>query len=137
MVNLKEVTEPGVRAFIRNGGEGISCEEVIKCVLDISADGWNIYHFIEKEGPIRVDRVAEFLGKDRSTAYRELQKLITCGICLKEQATLKEGGYYFLYRSRSMDEIKRETERCIDVTYIQLKDAIQGNFTAPMVNDQE
>lgn len=135
MVKQNEETGFGVRAFIRNGQQGISSEEVIRCVMDISVEGWNIYHFIEREGPIRVERVAEFLGKDRSTAHRELQKLITCGICLKEPANLKEGGYYFLYRSRAIEEIKQETERCIDTTYAQLKHAIQGNFTSPAGND--
>ena len=120
-----------MKAFVRDNQKGVSCDEVIKCVLDITSEGWNIYHFIEKNGPVRVDRIAEFLEKDRSTAYREVQKLCNCGICHKEPANLKEGGYYFLYQARSMEEIKQETERCIDATYRQLKDAINENFTPP------
>ncbi len=135
MPEAESDTQPGVNAFTRSDIKGISCEEVIKCVLDISEEGWNIYHFLEHEGPLRVDKVGDFLGKDRSTAYRELQKLINCGICYKEPTNIKEGGYYFLYYSRPVDEIKRETERCLDATYSQLKRAIQDNFT-PQNSDE-
>jgi predicted transcriptional regulator len=120
---------PGMKAFITENQQGISCDEVIKCVLDITGEGWNIFHFIHQNGPVRVDRIAEFLGKDRSTAYRELQKLCNCGICHKEPANLKEGGYYFLYHARPMEDIKKITERCIDATYKSLKEAINENFT--------
>ena len=120
---------PGLKSFVRGTQKGLSCGEVIKCVLDITDEGWNIYHFIDRNGPVRVDRIGELLGKDRSTAYRELQKLCNCGICHKEPANLKEGGYYFLYHARSMEEIKRETEQCIDATYRKLKEAINDTFT--------
>lgn len=128
MANDKQIFPKGIKAFTGTHRSEICCEDVIKRVLEISEEGWNIYHYIERHGQIRVERVAEFLAKDRSTAYRELEKLVNCGICRKERTTIKEGGYYFLYRARSISEIRDETERCIDATYEQLKQAMQKNL---------
>lgn len=118
-----------LKAFTKSPSDGIACEDVIKCVLAISEEGWGIFHHLVKKGPTRVDDVAEYLGKDRSTAYRELHKLINCGICTKEQNSIKEGGYYFLYQSKDVEKIREETEKCIDATYDQLKQAIKSNFS--------
>lgn len=106
----------------------ISCGDVIRCVFDLDREEWRIYRFVLKNGPLRVERVAKFIGKDRSTAYRELQKLIRCGICYRESSNIREGGYYFLYYSMPLEELKREAEDCVDRTYRLLKDAIKRGF---------
>jgi len=122
------MNKQGMAAFTRNHGSSISCEEVIKCVLEISDEGWNIYHHIINHGPVRVEEIATFLRKDRSTAYRELQKLIDCGVCYKESNNLREGGYYYLYHSNPIDELMKETETCIDQIYTMLKEAVKMNL---------
>ena len=45
---------PGLKSFVRGNQKGLSCGEVIKCVLDITDEGWNIYHFIDRNGPKKI-----------------------------------------------------------------------------------
>jgi len=122
------MVKTAIAAFSMAHRGRISCGDVIRCVFDLSREEWKVYRFILSRGPLRVERVAKFLGKDRSTAYRELQKLINCGICYKEPNNLKEGGYYFLYYSMPLEELKREAEECVERTYRLLKEAIRRGF---------
>ncbi len=122
------MTRTAINAFIKDQKTAYSCEDVVRCVLKLNSEQMDIYRHIAVNGPKRVDEVAQYIGKDRSTAYRELQKLIQCGLCYKESTPMKEGGYFFLYHSRSMDTIRHETENCIQNTYRKLMNAIRTGF---------
>lgn len=122
------MTRTAINAFIKEQRAVYSCEDVVRCVLELNSEQMDIYRHIAVHGPSRVDEVAQYIGKDRSTAYRELQKLIQCGLCYKESTPMKEGGYYFLYHSRSMNDIRKETMNCIQNTYTKLMNAIRTGF---------
>ena len=58
-----------------------------------------------------LDELATIANRDKGTAFRILQKLVSLGFCTKETMTLKEGGYYHLYSVSSIDAIERITEQ--------------------------
>jgi len=57
--------------------------------------------------------MGEFLGKDRSTAYRILQKLCVRGIVTRETRYLPKGGYYHVYAAIDPRTLKEELKKNI------------------------
>lgn len=55
--------------------------------------------------------MGKFLGKDRSTAYRILEKLCTRGIVTRETRYLPKGGYYRVYAAMDPGSLKDESKK--------------------------
>jgi predicted transcriptional regulator len=66
---------------------------------------------LKQKKPRTLDEIARIADRDRGTAFRILQKLVSLGFCTKETMTPKEGGYYHLYSATSIDAIERATEQ--------------------------
>ena len=64
-----------------------------------------------KEEALTLEELSKNADRDKSTTFRALQKLVGLGICIKEARTVKEGGYYHVYRAIDMESFKAETEK--------------------------
>lgn len=89
-----------------------SCKDLFTCMYDLSPSDVNMLSILLKQKkPKTLDELAQIVNRDRGTAFRILQKLVSLGFCTKETMTLKEGGYYHLYSVSSIDAIEKVTER--------------------------
>lgn len=89
-----------------------SCKDLFTCLYDLSPSDVNMLTILLKQKkPRTLDDIARIADRDRGTAFRILQKLVSLGFCNKETMTLKEGGYYHLYNATSIDAIERATEQ--------------------------
>lgn len=80
-------------------------------MYDLSPSDVNMLSILLKQKkPKTLDELAQIVNRDRGTAFRILQKLVSLGFCTKETMTLKEGGYYHLYSVSSIDAIEKVTE---------------------------
>ena len=98
---------------IQDLSASISCENLLQCFFTLNPLEIKIYRILAKEGPMRVDEIANKINRDRSTAYRCLRRLLTCNICYKEQKYLDKGGYYHLYTAEAPEDVKKKLEQCI------------------------
>jgi len=64
--------------------------------------------------------VADRISRERSTAYRSVQRLLQAGFIQKEQVNYEQGGYYHVYLPRDADEIAQEMQRMLNDWYAQL-----------------
>lgn len=88
-----------------------SCKDLFTCMYDLSPSDVNMLSILLKQKkPKTLDELAQIVNRDRGTAFRILQKLVSLGFCTKETMTLKEGGYYHLYSVSSIDAIEKVTE---------------------------
>jgi predicted transcriptional regulator len=88
-----------------------SCKDLFVCMYDLSPSDVNMLGILLKQKkPKTLDEIAKIANRDRGTAFRTLQKLVSLGFCTKEMMTLKEGGYYHLYSVSSLDAIEKITE---------------------------
>jgi predicted transcriptional regulator len=65
-------------------------------------------------GPFKADDLADRLGRDRSTVYRSLQKLVSCQVVSKETRNLDRGGYYHVYAAVPRDVLRDRLEHCVE-----------------------
>ncbi len=107
-------------------GGSATCADVIKCLFNLSDNEVAIYRSLLKKGPKRSDELEQLLNKDRTTVYRALQKLISCGFVFRETKTIaKKGGFYHVYGATPAKKIKEQAERCIDEWHKNMHDAIE------------
>lgn len=96
-------------------------DEAIQCIFDLNRLDIDVYKKLQEIGTVRTDEIAKYLKKERSTVYRSLQKLTSCGICQKIRKTLEQGGYYHMYKMQSDRTVRKEAERCLDKWYESMK----------------
>lgn len=70
-----------------------------------------LFIMIKNKESLTLEELSKKADRDKSTAFRALQKLVGLGICVKEARTVKEGGYYHVYRAIDMESFKAETEK--------------------------
>lgn len=88
-----------------------SCKDLFTCMYDLSYSDVNMLGILLRQKQAKtLDELATIANRDKGTAFRILQKLVSLGFCTKETMTLKEGGYYHLYSVSSIDAIERITE---------------------------
>lgn len=78
------------------------------CLYNLAPAESDFFYELASMGSATVDELSERLGRDRTTIHRGLAKLVSVGLCYKESRTLKDGGYYHLYTTARLQEIKNE-----------------------------
>lgn len=105
--------------------KGASCKELIRCLLGLKDIDMRAYRaLLDSEGGVTADEMGDLLDRERSTAYRSLQRLVGCGLARKETRTIKEGGYFYIYKSVTPDDVKDVAEECLEEWYDELREAV-------------
>lgn len=106
-------------------GRGASCQELIRCLLGLKDIDMKAYRqLLDHESGVTADEMGDLLDRERSTAYRSLQRLVGCGLAKKETRTIKEGGYFYIYRPVTPHNVKEIAEECLEEWYDELKGAV-------------
>jgi predicted transcriptional regulator len=74
---------------------------------------------------VNANELADQMGKDRSTVYRALQKMLTCGMVLRETRSIPRGGYFHVYRAIGRKELKEKLQGCVDSWYKRMQTALE------------
>ncbi len=101
------------------------CKDMVKCVLGLKSLDIEAYKVLLMYGPLTTDRLGEILNRERSTAYRSLQNLITCGVVYRKAKSLKSGGYYHEYVAIEPWEMKQMVKKNVDEWYCQMNELIE------------
>lgn len=101
-----------------------SCQDLMKCAYNLNEFELGVYKRLSEAGPVRADDLAKLVGKERSTVYRALQKLMSCGICYRETKSLGRGGYYHVYIAIDRTELKKRLEQCIENWHDKMRQAL-------------
>ena len=94
--------------------EAPTCKDLVQCAFSLNEFEVSVYMKLIELGPSRADEVAISLGRDRSTVYRSLQKLMSCGMVYRETRSIERGGYYHVYLPISKKMMKEKLERCVE-----------------------
>lgn len=74
----------------------------------------DVLRLLLDEGPAGSEDLADRLGRDRSTVYRSLQKMVSCQVVNKEARNLDRGGYYHVYAAVPRELLKERLTHCIE-----------------------
>jgi len=108
--------------------QDMQCEGLLECIHGLKSLDKEIFGVLtEQDEPLTVDEIAELVDRERSTAYRSVQRLINSGFVQKEQVNYDQGGYYHVFRPTDADEIADDMQRMLNDWYAKMGQLI-GEF---------
>jgi predicted transcriptional regulator len=108
--------------------QDMECEGLLECfhgLKELDRECFRV--LVEREEALTVDEVAEAVERERSTAYRALQRLRQAGFVQKEQINYEQGGYYHVFRPTEPDVVADEMQRMLNDWYAKMGQLI-GEF---------
>jgi predicted transcriptional regulator len=109
-------------------GEVSTCQDLVQCAFSLGEFEVQVYMGLSRQGPVRADELAQTMGKDRSTVYRALQKLMSCGMVYRETKSIQRGGYFHVYRAIGKELLRKRLEQCVNDWYDRMREALD-HFT--------
>jgi len=106
--------------------QDMACEGLLECfhgLTQLDRDCFEV--LVAADGPLTVDEVAGRVGRERSTAYRAVQRLLQAGFVQKEQVNYDQGGYYHVYRPADPAKIADDMQRLLNDWYAKMGQLIR------------
>jgi len=108
--------------------QDMECEGLLECFHGLKQlDKECFQALVDAEDALTVDEIAEAVDRERSTAYRAVQRLLQTGFIQKEQINYEQGGYYHVYRPTDPSQIAGEMQRLLNDWYAKMGQLI-GEF---------
>jgi predicted transcriptional regulator len=106
----------------------MECEGLLECFHGLKQLDKDCYQaLVSADEALTIDEVAERVDRERSTAYRAVQRLLKAGFIQKEQINYDQGGYYHVYRPTDPSQIADDMQRLLNDWYAKMGQLI-GEF---------
>ena len=106
--------------------QDMQCESLLECFHGLKRLDKQCFRVLtQSEEPLTVDEIAEIVNRERSTAYRSIQRLLQAGFIQKEQINYDQGGYYHVYSATNPDEIANGMQRLLNDWYAKMGQLIR------------
>ncbi|CQH56496.1 TrmB family transcription regulator [Halobacterium hubeiense] len=104
----------------------MECEGLLECFHGLKElDKECFQALVEADEPMTVDELADVVDRERSTAYRAVQRLLQTGFIEKEQVNYEQGGYYHVYSPNDPAQITDDMQRMLNDWYAKMGQLIQ------------
>ena len=102
------------------------CEGLLECFHGLKQLDKQIFQeLVQAEAPLTIDEIADEVDRERSTAYRAVQRLLKAGFLQKEQVNYDQGGYYHVYRPTDPEKVADDMQRMLNDWYAKMGQLIQ------------
>jgi predicted transcriptional regulator len=99
----------------------MTCEGLLECFHGLKNLDRRVFEVLTgSDAPMTVDEVAEAVDRERSTAYRSIQRLVDAGFVRKEQVNYDHGGYYHVFEPVDADEVADNLQRMLNDWYAKM-----------------
>ncbi|MFB6176542.1 MAG: helix-turn-helix domain-containing protein [Halobaculum sp.] len=104
----------------------MECEGLLECFHGLKQLDRECFEVIvESDSALTIDEIADAVDRERSTAYRAIQRLLQVGFVQKEQRNYEQGGYYHVYSPRDPSEIASDMQQLLNNWYAKMGQLIQ------------
>jgi len=104
----------------------MECEGLLECFHGLKQLDKDCFRaLVEAEEPLTVDEIAEAVDRERSTAYRAVQRLLQTGFIEKDQINYDQGGYYHVYSPTDPSKIADDMQRMLNDWYAKMGQLIR------------
>ncbi len=106
--------------------QDMECEGLLECFHGLKQLDKDCFQaLVSAEDPLTVDEIADGVDRERSTAYRAVQRLLQTGFIQKEQVNYEQGGYYHVYSPTDPGKIADDMQRMLNDWYAKMGQLIQ------------
>ncbi len=104
----------------------LGCLDLPGCIHGLNDRDQMVFQLLQQvEEGFTGDDVAERMDCEPSTAYRSISRLLEAGVVVLEQVNYDHGGYYYVYRSRTSEEVVHDIQRLLNDWYTAIGLLIQ------------
>ena len=104
----------------------MECEGLLECFHGLKELDKDCFRaLVESDDALTVDEIADAVERERSTAYRAVQRLLQTGFIQKNQINYDQGGYYHVYSPTDPSEIADNMQRLLNDWYAKMGQLIQ------------
>jgi len=104
----------------------MECEGLLECFHGLKQLDRDVFQsLVDTDDPLTVDEIADAVDRERSTAYRAVQRLLQSGLIQKEQVNYDQGGYYHVYKPTDPSNIADDMQRLLNDWYAKMGQLIQ------------
>jgi predicted transcriptional regulator len=106
--------------------QDMECEGLLECfhgLKQLDRDCFEV--LVNAEEPLTVDEIGDAVDRERSTAYRSVQRLLNTGFIRKEQINYEQGGYYHVYSPTDPSQITDDMQRMLNDWYAKMGQLIR------------
>ncbi|MHB9285907.1 helix-turn-helix domain-containing protein [Halobacteriales archaeon Cl-PHB] len=101
--------------------QDMQCEGLLECFHGLKALDRRVFEtLVDADEALTVDEIAKRVDRERSTAYRAVQRLLQAGFIQKEQVNYDQGGYYHVYLPTDADQIADDMQRMLNDWYAKM-----------------
>ncbi|MFD1514333.1 helix-turn-helix domain-containing protein [Halomarina rubra] len=101
--------------------QDMQCEGLLECFHGLKELDRSVFGvLVSADEPLTVDEVAERVDRERTTAYRSIQRLRDAGFVDREQVNYDSGGYYHVFQPVGADEIADDMQRLLNDWYAKM-----------------
>ncbi|MFC7187744.1 helix-turn-helix domain-containing protein [Halorubrum yunnanense] len=106
--------------------QDMACEGLLECFHGLKQLDKRVFReLVDAETPLTIDEIADEVDRERSTAYRAVQRLLQAGFIQKEQVNYDQGGYYHVYRPTDPEKVADDMQRMLNDWYAKMGQLIQ------------
>ncbi|MFC5970163.1 helix-turn-helix domain-containing protein [Halomarina salina] len=106
--------------------QDMECEGLLECFHGLKDLDRNVFGvLVDASEPLTVDEVADNVDRERTTAYRSIQRLLDAGFVQREQVNYEDGGYYHVFEPVAADEVADDMQRLLNDWYAKMGQLIQ------------
>lgn len=108
-------------ALNRDLERDLECEGLLECLYELNDLDRECFVLLSEAGErLTIDEIADRVDRERSTAYRSVQRLLDAGLVQKEQINYDKGGYYHVYTITDPDSIANSMQQQLNDWYAQI-----------------
>ncbi|MFB6133432.1 MAG: helix-turn-helix domain-containing protein [Halanaeroarchaeum sp.] len=124
-------------ALDRDLERDLECEGLLECLYELNDLDRECFEILSSvEGKLTIDELADRVDRERSTAYRSVQRLLDAGLVQKEQINYDQGGYYHVYTITDPDDVADTMQQQLNDWYAQIGYLI-GRFREKYGEEEE
>ncbi len=101
--------------------QDMECEGLLECIHGLKELDKEVFRTLtQTDEPLTIDEIADAVDRERSTAYRAVQRLLQSGFIQKEQVNYEQGGYYHVYHPTDPEQVADEMQRTLNDWYAKM-----------------
>ncbi len=101
--------------------QDMECEGLLECGHGLGDLDLAVFRTLaESPEPLSIDEVAVATDRERSTAYRAIQRLVDAGFVQKQQVNYADGGYYHVYHAADPERVADDMQRMLNDWYAKM-----------------
>ncbi|MFB6082346.1 MAG: helix-turn-helix domain-containing protein [Halanaeroarchaeum sp.] len=110
-----------VSALNRDLERDLECEGLLECLYELNDLDRECYAILSAaDERLTIDDIADRVDRERSTAYRSVQRLLDAGLVNQQQVNYEQGGYYHVYTNTDPDAVADTMQRQLNDWYAQI-----------------